>query len=181
MVRSTTKKKGRRTHLHDLLSEGYEIPGAFHKDMLRLLVRNAHTLYAYWEVSDRRKWLAAQHFECDYGQLPKVLRVYDVTYVLFNGHNANRVTDIELTPEAGNWYITGLNADAAYTADLGVYTWERQFVPLIRSNVVQTPRDCPADWGRPLVPVVSEASVSHPKAYIPPYTLEHFAPYRSSL
>lgn len=174
------EKKGRGIHLHDHRLEGYETPSAYRKDRLRLLVRDARTLHAYWEVSDRRKWLTAQHFECDYGQLPKVLRMYDVTYVLFNGHNANRIIDIDLTPEADNWYINELDAGAVYTADLGVYTWERQFIPLLRSNVVQTPRDCPAGWGQPLVPVVAEASVPHPKAYIPPYALEHFAPYRST-
>lgn len=165
--------------MHAPQLEGYETPEAFRKDMLRLLVRDARTLYAYWEVSDRKKWLAAQHFECDYGQLPKALRIYDVTHVLFDGHNANRSTDIELTPEADNWYIRGLDAGAVYIADLGVYTWERQFVPLLRSNVAHTPRDCPVGWGQPLVPVVPEAAAPRPHRYIPAAGPEHFAPYRS--
>ncbi|WP_245954324.1 DUF4912 domain-containing protein [Paenibacillus flagellatus] len=157
---------------------GYEPPDAYRKDTLRLMVRDAHTLYAYWEITDRKKWLASQHFQCDWSQLPKVLRLYDVTYITFNGHNANRVLDIELTPEAQDWYATGLGAGAVYMADLGVYTWERQFVPFLRSDPVRTPRDCPAGWGEPIVAVVPEASRSHSTSYIPPYDLEHFIPSR---
>ncbi|MEF3306131.1 DUF4912 domain-containing protein [Paenibacillus sp. GYB003] len=164
--------------MQQLVPESYEPPGAYRKDMLRLLARDAHTLYAYWEISDRKKWLASQHFECDYGQLPKALRLYDVTHLLFNGHNANRTIDYPLTPEADNWYITGLEADRAYTADLGGYTWERQFVPFVRANVVQTPRDRPASYGAPLASVAAEASVPRPTRYIPPDGLEHFASYR---
>lgn len=145
--------------------------------MLRLLVRDAHTLYAYWAVSDRKKWLASQHFECDYGQLTKELRLYDVTHLMFNGHNAHRTTCIRLTPEADNWYITGLEADRAYMADLGVRTWEGQFVPFVRSGSAQTPRDRPAGYGAPLVAVAAEASSPHPAAYIAPSGPEHFKSY----
>lgn len=161
--------------MQNLALESFEAPGAYHKDMLRLLVRDAHTLYAYWEISGRKKWLASQHFECDYELLPKALRLYDVTHLWFDGHNAHRVIDIELTPEADNWYIAGLDADRAYVADFGVYTRERQFVPLLRSNAAQTSRDRPAGDGAPLAGVVPEASVPHPEPYIPPGSLEHFA------
>lgn len=166
--------------MSDVMLEGYETPEAFRKDILQLLVRDAHTIYAYWELSDRKKHLALQHFQCEWHQLPKVLRVADVTYVTYNGHNANRIIDFELTPEADNWYISGLNAGAVYAAELGVYTWERQFVPFMRSDAVQTPRDRAARWGEPIVHVIPEASCSHPAHYIPPRSLENFMPYRQS-
>ncbi|GAA3402571.1 DUF4912 domain-containing protein [Paenibacillus hodogayensis] len=154
--------------------EGYETPGAFGKDMLRLLVRDAHAVYAYWEISNRKKWLASQHFGCDYGQLSKVLRLYDITYIRFDGRNANRTTDIELTPEADNWYITGLNGDAAYAVDFGVYSWERQFIPFIRSNVVQTPRAGSTDRDASSADIVPVASADGQAVYLPRAGLEHF-------
>lgn len=154
--------------------ESWETPRALRASTLRLMARDAHTLYAYWEITDRKKWLASQHFGCDWSELPKVLRLYDVTHKWFDGHNANEVREIVLTPEADNWYVPKLNANTVYMADYGVYTWERQFVPFLRSNAVRTARDCPAGWGEPIVCVVPEASNPHPPAYIPPYSLENF-------
>lgn len=156
---------------------GYELHVPYGKDQLQLMPRDAHTLYVYWEVSDRRKWLTAQHFQCDWGQLPKVLRVYDVTSVYFHGSNANSYFDIETTPEAINWYIPGLQANTTYLIDYGVYTWERQFVPLLRSNAVTTSRDTAADWGEPLVAVSEHLPGEHARHRIPPHLFEHFQPY----
>lgn len=149
------------------------------QDVLRLLVRDAHTLYACWELSDRRKRMAALHFVCEFGQLPQAVRLHDVTGMRFDGHNANRSWDIPLTADNDHLYIDGLGAGTVYIADLGVYTWERQFVPLLRSRAAMTPHDCPAVWGEPLAPVVPEAAVSRPTGYIPAYGPECFAPSRT--
>jgi hypothetical protein len=127
-----------------------ELPDRYDADRLHLMVRDAHTLFLYWEVSDRRKRLAERHFECGWSVLPKIVRVYDTTNVYFNGNNANEQFDIETTPEAGNWYIHGVRAGATYAADFGTYSLDRQFVPLLRSNFVATPRDCPPEPGEPI-------------------------------
>lgn len=125
--------------------EGFETPVFIQHDTLHLLARDARTIVAHWEVTDRKKWLAAQHFRCDWVHLPKVLRLYDVTLVMFNGHNANRTIEIELTPEADNWYISGLQPNTDYVADWGVRTVDRQFIPFMRSNAVRTTRDATID------------------------------------
>lgn len=135
---------------------GYELPDRYQKDILEALVRDAHSIYVYWEVSDRKRWLVSQHFRCEWGVMPKILRVYDVTCVFFNGSNANSFVDIRTTPEATNWYIHHLNANATYLIDFGTYTIEGQFVPLMRSRAIVTPRNYPAVMGEPLVSVVPE-------------------------
>ncbi|WP_274649378.1 DUF4912 domain-containing protein [Paenibacillus humicola] len=128
-----------------------ELPDRYEKDLLQLLVRDPHTLFVYWEIGNRKRWLAAQHFGCDWHVLPKVLRIYDVTGVYFNGGNSNGYFDIETTPEANSWYILGVHAAATYTVDFGTYTWNRQFVPLLRSNFAATPRDTPPAFGEPVI------------------------------
>jgi len=104
---------------------------------------DAHTLYVYWEISDRRRWLVAQHFQCDYGDMPKVLRVYDVTCMFFDGSNAHTCWDIMPGAEASDWYIRDLGADRTYIADIGTYTWDHEFIPLLRSNCAATPNKAP--------------------------------------
>ncbi|MFB9329330.1 DUF4912 domain-containing protein [Paenibacillus aurantiacus] len=128
-----------------------ELPDRYDKDLLHLLVQDAHTLYVYWEIGNRRRWLAAQHFQTDWHFLPKVLRVYDVTHVYFDGSNANGYFDIETNPEANNWYIGGVRAGCTYLVDFGTYTWNRQFVPLLRSNFAAAPRDAAPGYGEPVI------------------------------
>lgn len=156
---------------------GMELPDRYHKDMLQLLARDAHTLFAYWEVSDRKRWLCAQHLECDWGALLKGLRLYDVSAIYFNGSNAHRQINALTPPEAGNWYFHGLQAGATYLADFGVYTPEGQFVPLLRSLPAATPVDRPAGWGAPLQPVVPEARAAGRAGRIMPHDFENFNAY----
>ncbi|MFC5449648.1 DUF4912 domain-containing protein [Paenibacillus aestuarii] len=123
---------------------GFDLPDRYHQDLIHLMTIDAHTLYVYWEISDRRRWLVAQHFQCDYGDMPKVLRVYDVTCTLFDGSNAHAYWDIELSAEVIDWYIRDLGPGRTYIADIGTYTWDREFIPLLRSNCAATPRNTSA-------------------------------------
>lgn len=150
-----------------------ELPDRYDKDLLHLMVRDPHTLFVYWEIGNRRRWLTAQHFGCDWHVMPKVLRVYDVTGVYFNGSNSNGCFDIETTPEANNWYIHGVRAAATYVVDFGTYTWHRQFVPLLRSNFAATANDRPPAFGEP---VVAAWPAIHPYGQrVAPRWFENFA------
>jgi hypothetical protein len=150
-----------------------ELPDRYEKDLLHLMVRDAHTLYVYWEISNRKRWLAAQHFGCDWHVLPKVLRVYDVTSVYFNGSNSNGYFDIETKPESNNWYIHGVKAGATYMVDFGTYSIHRQFIPLLRSNFMATPRDSAPNFGEP---IVAAWPVSHLYGErVQPHLFENFA------
>jgi hypothetical protein len=133
--------------------ESAVLPMYYYHDSLHLMVRDCCTLYAYWELSSRKRALLSRHFQCDWQFMPHILRVYDVTLQYFHGNNANRQFDIELDANAAEAWIYGLSPATTYVADFGTYTLERQFVPVLRSNFVETPRNTPAQWGEPLVPV----------------------------
>ncbi|MBP1993574.1 DUF4912 domain-containing protein [Paenibacillus eucommiae] len=160
-----------------LVNTAFEAPARYHKDMLYMMVRDACMLYAYWELSDRKRWLLSRHFECDYSSMPKALRIYDVTCIYFNGSNANSYFDIPTTPEADNWYIHHLQPGRTYLADWGTYTIEGEFLPLLRSNAVITPRQTVAPWGAPLVEVVSEVKNGKADGRIEPHFFENVQPY----
>lgn len=157
---------------------GQELPDRYQKDLLELMVVNPHTLYIYWEISNRKRWLVSQHFECDWGAMPKVIRVYDVTCVFFNGNNANYSFDIQTSPEANNWYIQQVKAGASYMVDLGTYSYEGQFIPLLRSKTVVTPRDYSAAPGEPIIGTVPEvANGANKNQRIMPHFHENFNIY----
>ena len=163
--------------MHPEPAKPLDPPERYDLDLLHLLIRDAHTLYVYWELSSRRRRLVSEHFECDWGAMPKVLRVYDVTYRDFNGQNANGWFDIETTPEADNWYVHGVRANTTYLVDYGTYTLERQFIPLLRSNAAATPRDTEAVWGEPDAFLASEGSKPDTTGRIQPHDFENIQPY----
>jgi uncharacterized protein len=160
-------------------SSGFEVQEKYGSDRLHLMVRDASSLFAYWEISDRRRWLTARHLECDWSEAPKALRVYNVTSIQFNGHNAHSFFDISDISAASDWFIHGVSAGTTYIVDYGVFTSNRQqFIPLLRSNSAATPRSQEAPWGAPIVSVFPEVMErKRPMERIAPKHYENFAPY----
>ncbi len=123
----------------------YGLPTRFNQNYLVLLVRNPNCLFAYWEFSDEQKDLVVREFGCEWGQVPLIMRIYDLTGLNFNGQNAHGYVDLTVHPLADNYYVKDVSSNHAYCIDLGVITPDGRFVTLLRSNIVQTPRDSMAD------------------------------------
>ncbi|MEW6516954.1 MAG: DUF4912 domain-containing protein [candidate division FCPU426 bacterium] len=104
-----------------------------------LMIRDPYWCFVYWDLSAEKQTEAIRELQQAGARL--MLRVYDVTDLEFDGSNAHRTMDIEVTEEATNWYINVWAADRAYCVDLGLLYPDGRFVTLARSNVVTTPRD----------------------------------------
>ncbi len=118
-----------------------QIPNSYESDRLSLLVVNPHLLFLYWDLSKQT-----------YEKMAKtgnvVVRLYDVTYILFDGKNAHRV--FEAGVDLGvcrNYYFHVPCANADYIAEIG-YKAQDTFVPVLRSNLCRTPSDSPATTNR---------------------------------
>ncbi len=116
-----------------------EIPDHYNKTWLGLLVKDPHWIYATWEISEEDLRPCRPHLEDPYSPAKIVLRMYDVTCIQFNGHNANHYFDLEVG-RANNWYINLWGDHGSYCAEIGVRTVDGKFTALRRSNYVQTPR-----------------------------------------
>ncbi|WP_261807620.1 DUF4912 domain-containing protein [Paenibacillus sp. N3.4] len=156
---------------------GFEVPDRYNKDLLHLMVLDAHSLYVYWEISNRRRWLLSQHFACDYGALPKVIRIYDVTDIYFNGSNAHGYWDVTTQQDAAQAFLYQLGADRNFLVDIGTYTAEHQFIPLLRSNSVATPKAGEAEWGEAIQSVITEAQTESVFNRIKPHYFENIQTY----
>jgi hypothetical protein len=146
---------------HIVVSEPDALPGSYNDNRIVLLARDPHWLYAYWDFS-------GEHFSKARNQLAAtderlVLRIFDVTYIEFNGANAWSSRDFELTPFATSWYISVPQADAAYCAEIGYRAPDGRFVSLGRSNVISTPRAevSPSTTVRWFIPPERRAVVTH--------------------
>lgn len=72
-----------------------------------------------------------------------VVRVYDVTDVLFDGSNAHSFFDIEVADLAGNYYFGIPQRGRHYLAEIGLRLGEGRFYALARSQPVFFPQDRP--------------------------------------
>lgn len=104
-----------------------------------LMIRDPYWCFVYWDLSAEKQTEAIRELQQAGAKI--MLRIYDVTDLEFDGTNAHRTMDIEVTEEATNWYINVWAADRAYCVDLGLLYPNGRFVTLARSNIVVTPRD----------------------------------------
>lgn len=114
------------------------LPASYDDNRIVLLARDPYWLYVYWDFNGER-WTQAQN-QRDAEDDRLVLRVFDVTYMEFNGANAWSSTDVELTPFATSWCISVPQADAAYCAEIGYRSHTGRFTSFGRSNIITTPR-----------------------------------------
>ncbi len=121
-----------------------DLPYAYGEDKIVLQIRDPWWLYAYWEVVvDSWNKLKERLGDAFYNA-KKVLRVYDVSKINFNGKNANAFFDIEVRPEADNWYINTAGPGKSWCVDYGLKLPNGEFITVVRSNIVHSPLDTPS-------------------------------------
>ncbi|MGE4357775.1 MAG: DUF4912 domain-containing protein [Candidatus Omnitrophota bacterium] len=121
--------------------ESFIFPRAYGDTKIVLLVRDPWWLHAYWEVnSQKEEELRRELGEDLYLRSKRILRVYDITDVVFDGNNAHSYFDIEIKGGADNWYIEVGKPNRSWCVDLGLLTPDKKFKLICRSNVVRTPR-----------------------------------------
>ncbi|HSB69712.1 MAG TPA: DUF4912 domain-containing protein [Candidatus Methylomirabilis sp.] len=119
--------------------EAAHLPDTYGKNRLVLLPIDPYRVYAYWEVAAQAPRVRRGRSGDASGEAPRILRVYDVTAILFDGSNAHSSFDIEITSQARSWYVNLWSPGKSLCAELGVVRRDGRFSPLVRSNVIQTP------------------------------------------
>jgi len=121
--------------------ERFVFPRVYGDTKIVLLVRDPWWLHAYWEVNrEKEKEIRRMLGDDVYARSKYILRVYDITDIEFDGTNAHSYFDIEITPGADNWYIEVGKPNRTWCVDLGIFTPEKKFFLVCRSNIVRTPR-----------------------------------------
>lgn len=100
---------------------------------LILLTVDPYQTHAYWEVAPGELDDALRQAGED---ARAVLRFYDVA-------NTGSWFDVEVQPESRNWYVRLWAPGRSYYAELGFRSVEKQFVAIVKSNVVRLPRAWP--------------------------------------
>jgi hypothetical protein len=116
------------------------LPTNYGDTKITLLPRDPVWMFTYWEISQNTK----EHFAKTYGDnlIPSflILRVYDVTNIVFDGNNDNRHFDIRISQKADNWYINVGEFNRVWLVEVGYILKDGTFVAISRSNAVRLPR-----------------------------------------
>lgn len=93
----------------------------------------------YWDSSQLPKNIINLYFNTPFDDLVSVVRIFDVTDVVFNGSNAHHYYELSVPYQHGHWFVKGLITNRSYVAELGVFLPETGFFPVFRSNCIRTP------------------------------------------
>jgi len=130
----------RQPHQH----QATELPERYHENKIVLLVRDPWWLFSYWEVKSETVEEIKGRFKERFNGAKLILRAYDVSYIVFNGKNANYSFDIEVNSDLKNWYIDVGRPGSSWCVDIGFKLVDGTFIMIARSNTVATPSDAPS-------------------------------------
>ena len=129
--------------MYDTLRERktFSFPSGYGDNKIVILARDPWWIFTYWEIKKDREDDIRHKIESSGEAAEKsILRIYDVTDVSFNGHNAHSFFDIDLKGLANNWYVNVGTPDRSWVVDIGIVSNKGNFYLLARSNVIKTPR-----------------------------------------
>jgi hypothetical protein len=106
-----------------------ELPDYYGEPKVMLLPVGPYLAYAYWEF--------------DMARLPPDTASAVLRFLDAHEPSASPSFDVDVDLRTRNWYVHLWQPAEHYVADLGVKTTSGEFVPLARSNPLQTPRAWP--------------------------------------
>ena len=113
------------------------------KDRIYFLVKDPHWTLLWWVLSQETVQQLTTYHGGKLGHL--VLRIYDVTLILFDGKNAHSWFDVEVHSDTDHWYLYIGASNRNYLAEIGYYSAEEQFIACARSHSIYMPREHTCD------------------------------------
>lgn len=110
------------------------------KEHLTLWRLSENILFVFWRLYDLKKDLVSSYFDTPFNSFQKVLRIYDVTNLLFNGSNAHQTQEVRLSEGQTVSLLKKLRLNRCYIVELGILVSGHKFFPLLRSNPIHIPK-----------------------------------------
>jgi glycogen synthase len=103
--------------------------------------------FAHWRIS--HEWIedARRQRGDAWNNCRMVLRLYDVSYITFNGLNANHIQDQSLPHTCGQMFFNLPHAGTWQLAEVGFLLRNGEFIPAARSHTVSFPRASTSSHG----------------------------------
>jgi glycosyltransferase involved in cell wall biosynthesis len=113
-------------------------------DLIALLMVNPHLGYVTWHLQEQSVARVTDDQNRAFAHASPVVRVYDVTDIIFDGSNAHTSFDLAVGRVSGNYYFRVDRLGRNYLAEVGLKNRQGVFYPLNRSNTAYFDRDRPS-------------------------------------
>ncbi|MCM8800514.1 MAG: DUF4912 domain-containing protein [Candidatus Omnitrophica bacterium] len=121
-----------------------ELPERYGEDKMVAQTRDPWWIHVYWEIKDSTLQRLKKELKDDFYKAKRILRVYDISNIIFDGTNAHRFFDIHINDYANNWYIDTAGPGRSWCVDWGLLLSDGRFITVVRSNPVFTPLEGPS-------------------------------------
>ena len=142
-MKSTVDQTGKRPdstqqELRDICWElGSHFPASPQQDGIALLPVSPFLAFMQWNVRKETADQRLQEQKADPGHHARlVVRVYDVTDIVFTGFNAHRQFDVEIHTLCGCYYLKIDSFERNLLTEIGLRCSDGRFVPYARSNLM---------------------------------------------
>lgn len=112
-----------------------ELPSKYQESRLALMVQNPSCIFAYWELSDTHLEDLHRQYGSEWVDGSERLKVFHIT-----GKAFREISEHEPCPQTNNYYIQVPYPGQSYFVELGKLLSSGQYIVLLRSEIVTTPR-----------------------------------------
>lgn len=118
---------------------------------------NPHRGFAHWRIHPEWVERTAQAKGDRWRNCALVLRLYDVSFIEFNGFNAHSIVDLPVPNICGQMIFQLSRPGTVQLGEVGFRLRDGEFIPAARSNTAEFPRDGAAPWPNNAGLLVDEA------------------------
>ncbi|WCN38952.1 DUF4912 domain-containing protein [Aneurinibacillus uraniidurans] len=101
---------------------------------LRVAWKDTQSLAAVWDVEEQQREAIEQRFAIPVGELPFVLRLYDITDRMIKNDGLDTYVDFDINFQCANWLLYGVESQRKYCVELGVRMIDGRYYSLKRSD-----------------------------------------------
>lgn len=100
----------------------------------------ATSAFAFWRIPQGKWRILLQYYGIKQHECAFILKVNDITSIIYNGNNAHSIKQIELQNGVEHAVIHDLQENRSYCFEIGVLDYYQTFIPILQSNPIQLPR-----------------------------------------
>ncbi|MGP7816247.1 DUF4912 domain-containing protein [Niallia sp. 01092] len=108
---------------------------------------SATSVFVFWKIPQGKWDILTSYYEINSSNRTVVLKINDITSIIYNGSNAHSSKQITLTNGADYFVVSDLAPNRSYCFEIGVFDHYQTFLPVLQSNPIQLPRTSKAHVG----------------------------------
>lgn len=134
--KETSKKPKEENKKQEVSKTIKDLPKSYKKDYIVLDYVSPYWVHLRWDFCENTINLFKSL------NFPVHARIVDVTNIIYDGSNGNRLYEKIVSPETGTYYFNVENPEANYIGEIGYYINDK-FSCLLKSNIIKTPSNSP--------------------------------------